>query len=90
MESRNESFFEDVFSCKSKVEPNSSKRAFETINENSQDGNDTSEVEPTRSKKARIKKIFWSRFSDLHARRGTSNLQRGSELYIESHVERSH
>ena len=28
MESRNESFFEDVFLCKSKVDPNSSKRAF--------------------------------------------------------------
>ena len=35
MESRNPSFFEDVFPCKSKVEPNSSKRAFETINQNS-------------------------------------------------------
>ena len=35
MESRNASFFEDVFPCKSKVEPNSSKQAFETINENS-------------------------------------------------------
>ena len=58
MESRNESFFEDVFSCKSKVEPNSSKRAFETINENSQDGNDTSEVEPRRSKRARVEKSF--------------------------------
>ena len=53
MESRNASFFEDVFPCKFKVEPNSSKRAFESINENSQDGNDTSEVEPRRSKRAR-------------------------------------
>ena len=35
MESRNASFFEDVFPCKSKVEPNSSKRALQTINENS-------------------------------------------------------
>ena len=40
MESMNASLFEDVFPCKSKVEPNSSKRAFETINENSQDEND--------------------------------------------------
>ena len=31
IKSRNASFFEDVFPCKSKVEPNSSKRAFETI-----------------------------------------------------------
>ena len=58
MESRNASFFEVVFSCKSKVDPNSSKRAFETINENSQDGNDTSEVEPRRSKRARVEKSF--------------------------------
>ena len=50
MELRNASFFEDVFPCKSKVDPNSSKQAFETINENSQDGNDTGEVEPRRSK----------------------------------------
>ena len=58
MESRNASLFEDVFPCKSKVEPNSSKRAFETINENSQDGNDTGEVEPRRSKRTRIEKSF--------------------------------
>ena len=58
MESRNASFFEDVFLCKSKVDPNSSKRAFEIINENSQDGNDIGEVEPRRSKRARIEKSF--------------------------------
>ena len=58
MESRNASFFEDVFPCKSKVDPNSSKQAFETINENSQDGNDTGEVEPRRSKRARVEKSF--------------------------------
>ena len=58
MESRNASFFEDVFPCKSKVEPNSSKLAFETINENSQGGNDTSEVEPRRSKKASVENYF--------------------------------
>ena len=44
MESRNASFFEDVFPCKSKVQPNSSKRELETINENSQDENDNGEV----------------------------------------------
>ena len=58
MESRNASFFVDVFLCKSKVEPNSSKRAFETINENSQDGNDTDEVEPRRNKRAKVEKSF--------------------------------
>ena len=66
MESMNASLFEDVFPCKSKVEPNSSKRAFETINENNQDGNDAIRYKG--------RKIFWSRFSKLHARRGTSNL----------------
>ena len=44
--------------CKSKIEPNSSKRALETINENSQDGNDNGEVEPRRSKRARVEKSF--------------------------------
>ena len=62
MELRNASFFEDVFPCKSKVDPNSSKRAFETINENSQDGNDTGEVEPRRSKTARVEKYFGPNF----------------------------
>ena len=35
MESRNASLFENVFPCKSKEELSSSKRVFETINENS-------------------------------------------------------
>ena len=58
MELRNASFFKDVFPCKSKVEPNSSKRAFEIINENSQDENDNGEVELRRSKRARVEKSF--------------------------------
>ena len=58
MESRNASFFEDVFSCKSKVELNSSKRAFETINGNNKDENDNGEVEPRRNKRARVEKSF--------------------------------
>ena len=65
MESRNASFFEDVFPCKSKEEPSSSKRVLETINENSQDQD--GEVEPRRSKRARTKKIFWSKSSNVCA-----------------------
>ena len=53
MESRNESFFEDVFPCKSKEERSSSKRVLETINENSHDENNDGEVEPKRSKRVR-------------------------------------
>ena len=56
MESRNASFFEDVFPCKSKEEPSSSKRVLETINENGQDQD--GEVEPKRSKRVRIEKSF--------------------------------
>ena len=56
MESRNASFFEDVFPCKSKEEPSSSKRVLETINENSQD--QEGEEEPRRIKKAKTKKSF--------------------------------
>ena len=37
MESRNASFFKNVFPCKSRVELSSSKRVLETINENSED-----------------------------------------------------
>ena len=56
MESRNASFFEDVFPCKSKEKPSSSKRVLETIHENSQDENTDGEVEPRHSKRARTKK----------------------------------
>ena len=58
MESRNASLFDDVFPCKSKVEPNSSKRAFGTINENRQEENDNGEVEPRRRKKVRVENSF--------------------------------
>ena len=74
MESRNASFFEDVFPYESKEKPSSSKRVLKTIHENSQDEDTDGEVEPRRSKRARTKKIIWSIFSDIHARRGTSNL----------------
>ena len=56
MESRNASFFENVFPCKSKEEPSSSKRVLETINENNQDQD--GEVDPRRSKRARTEKSF--------------------------------
>ena len=65
MESRNASFFDDVFPCKSKEELSSSKQLLETINENSQDQED--EEEPRRSKRAKTKKIFLSRFSNICA-----------------------
>ncbi|WJZ85230.1 hypothetical protein VitviT2T_004776 [Vitis vinifera] len=53
MESRNASFFEDVFPCKSKEEPSSSKRMLK-----SQDQNEEVEVEPRRSKRVRTEKSF--------------------------------
>ena len=58
MESRNASFFEDVFPCKFKEEPGSSKHKLEPINENSQNQNEDSEVEPRHSKRAMIEKSF--------------------------------
>ena len=58
MESRNESFFEDVFPCNYKEELDSSKQMLETIDENSEDQNKDSEVEPRRSKKERVEKYF--------------------------------
>ena len=39
MESRNASFFEHIFPCKSDKGPSSSKRTYETMNEDSQDQN---------------------------------------------------
>ena len=60
MESRNASFFENVFPCKSIKEASMSKRAHETIEENSQDQNleEEIEVEPRRSKRARTENSF--------------------------------
>ena len=64
IESRNASFFEHVFPCKTKEdEPSSSKRTFETIIEDcsQNSGNDENvetEEEPRRTKRARIEKSF--------------------------------
>ena len=58
MESRNASFFENVFPCKSIEEPSSSKQVLETINKNSQDQDKDCEAEPRRSKRARTEKSF--------------------------------
>ena len=58
MESRNASFFEDVFPYGSKEKPSSSKRVLKTIHENSQDEDTDGEVEPRRSKRARTEKSF--------------------------------
>ena len=62
MESRNASFFEDVFPCGYKEESSSSKRVLETINENSHDQDKDGEVEPKRNKRARIENSFGSNF----------------------------
>ena len=55
MESRNASFFEHIFPCKSDEGQSSSKRTYETMNEDSQDQNQEQEVEdePRRSKRIR-------------------------------------
>lgn len=64
MESKNASFFEHIFPCKREEIESGSKRSLETVNEDSQDiqheveveGNE--EVEPRRSKRARVEKSF--------------------------------
>ena len=58
MESRNASFFEDVFPYGSKEKPSSSKRVLETIHETSKDEDTDGEVEPRRSKRAKTEKSF--------------------------------
>ena len=62
IESRNASLFEDVFPSKFREEPSSSKRVLETINENSLDKNEDSEVEPRRSKREKVEKSFGPNF----------------------------
>ena len=58
MESRNASFFEDVFPGKYKEELGSSKCKLVIVDENSQDQNKDSEVESRLSERARIEKKF--------------------------------
>ena len=58
MESRNASFFENVFPYGSKEKPSSSKRVLETIHENSQDVDIDGEVEPKHSKRVWTEKSF--------------------------------
>ena len=62
MESRNASFFEHVFPCKFEEGPSSSKRTFETMNEDSHDQEQEQEEEvedePRRSKRIRTEKSF--------------------------------
>ena len=64
MESRNASFFENVFPCKSKDGSSSSKRTYETMNEESHDSEDEQGVqtEPRRSKRTRVEKSFGPEF----------------------------
>ena len=66
MESRNASFFEYIFPCKTNSNSNVHKRAHETIIEDSQDREQINipedqqvvELEPRRSKRARTEKSF--------------------------------
>ena len=59
MESNNATFFETIFPCKTKeVDRDSTKRNLETINEDSSNDEQGSEleIEPRRSKRARVEK----------------------------------
>ena len=60
MESRNVSFFENVFPCKSKDGLSLSKRTYETMNEESHDSEDEQGVqtESGRRKRTRVEKSF--------------------------------
>ncbi|XP_074570564.1 uncharacterized protein LOC141827228 [Curcuma longa] len=60
IESRNVSFFEDVFPYKSREEASSSKRTFETQEEEHE--GEPEEVELRRSKRARVEKSYGSDF----------------------------
>ena len=59
MESRNASFFENIFPCKSDNGSSSSKRTNETMNQKDHDERShDNEIELRRSKRARIEKSF--------------------------------
>ena len=56
MESKNVSFFEHVFPCKSKERPSLSKKTHETMNEESLDSEHEQrvQIEPRQSKRIRV------------------------------------
>ncbi|KAI3758100.1 hypothetical protein L6452_05648 [Arctium lappa] len=58
MESRNASFFEDVFPCFNKEDQTSSSKDKEIVREDEQVLSEEEEVEPRRSKRARVEKSF--------------------------------
>ena len=58
MESKNASFFEDIFPCRFKDEASSSKRTLETIDSQDHKSDEEVEVEPRHSKRTRIEKSF--------------------------------
>ena len=60
MESRNASFFENVFLCRFKEGLSSFKGTYETMNEESHDSKHEQELhnDPRRSKRTRVKKSF--------------------------------
>ncbi|XP_071916128.1 uncharacterized protein [Coffea arabica] len=63
MESRNASFFEDVFPCKSNGASSSSKRTHEVMNQEKHDHDLIQQDEPRRSKRARVEKSFGDDFT---------------------------
>ena len=76
MESRNASFFEDVFPYRFREEPSLSKRVLETINENSEDQESDGEVEPKCSKRARTEKYFGLDFLKYVLKRETQTYKK--------------
>ena len=63
IKSRNASFFEHVFPYKTREDASSSKRAIETPGEEEDDDDEEPmEVEPRRSKRARVEKSYGSDF----------------------------
>ena len=64
MKSNNASFFENMFSCKSKDGSSSSKRTYDNMNEESHDSEDEQGVqtESRRSKRTRVEKFLGPKF----------------------------
>jgi hypothetical protein len=72
IESRNASFFEEIFPCKLTQETNSLKRNLKSTSSTSHDQElmeERNEVEPRRSKRKKNVKNIWSRFSNFYVRR---------------------
>ena len=85
MESRNASFFEDIFPCKDKIHPKRTREERDVGEASTSaiglDNGENAEIELRRSKRARKETNFGDDFSDDFTHRKRTKYLRGSDVY---------